>query len=297
MTIQRCGTIALVGRPNVGKSTLLNALLAKKISITAPKPQTTRHQILGVKTTKHCQIIIVDTPGLHKNAKRRLNKRMNQTANAAAHDVDLIVMVVDGLYWTQEDQWVLEQIKTHDHPVMLCINKTDRLKDIDELFPHVTALMEKHDFCDIVSTSALRERHLNTLIDKITTHLPAGEFLYPKDTTTDRDRLFTSSELIREQLIRQLHHELPYACRVGIESCEKDDKGIQHLSAVIWVETPGQKGIVIGKQGQQLKHIGKFAREHLEALWETKVMLRLWVKVKPDWPDDEHTLNQEAFIR
>jgi GTP-binding protein Era len=289
MSDTRCGLVAIVGRPNVGKSTLLNHLVGQKISITSRKPQTTRHRILGVATEGAVQTVFVDTPGLHGAGGRALNRVMNRAALSALRDVDLVLMVVDGLKWTELDDRVLAEVAAAAKPVMLLLNKVDRLEDKDVLLPHIDALQKRHAFRAIVPVSALKGHNLAALGREIAAALPAGPHLFPPDQLTDRSERFLVAEIVREKLMRQLGAELPYASAVQIE--EYKTKGaIVHIGAVILVEKAGQKAIVIGQKGERLKLVGQEARTDIEKLIGSKVMLRLWVKVKSGWADDERVL-------
>jgi len=289
MNEQRCGLVAIVGRPNVGKSTLLNHLLGQKISITSRKPQTTRHRILGVSTRDAVQIVYIDTPGLHQGQPRAINRAMNRTALAATKDVDLLLMVVDRLAWTADDEQVLAQLAARGTPVLLIINKTDQMEQKDALLPHIASLQEKHAFAAIIPVSALKGHNLDGLEREISTRLPLAQHLFPADQITDRSERFLVAEIIREKLIRQLGEELPYASAVQIEEFRQEG-GVIHISALILVEKQGQKAIVIGSAGARLKRVGAEARMDIERLLGEKVMLRLWVKVRSGWADDERAL-------
>jgi GTPase len=289
MNEQRCGLVAIVGRPNVGKSTLLNHLLGQKISITSRKPQTTRHRILGVSTRDAVQIVYIDTPGLHQGQPRAINRAMNRTALAATKDVDLLLMVVDRLAWTPDDEQVLAQLAASGTPVLLIINKTDQMEQKEALLPHIAALQEKHAFAAILPVSALKGHNLDALEREISVRLPLAPHLFPADQITDRSERFLVAEIIREKLIRQLGEELPYANAVQIEEFRQEG-GVIHISALILVEKQGQKAIVIGSGGARLKRVGAEARMDIERLLGEKVMLRLWVKVRSGWADDERAL-------
>ena len=291
---RRCGYVAIVGRPNVGKSTLLNHLLGQKISITSRKPQTTRHQVLGIKTQGNHQIIFVDTPGLHLNAGKAINRYMNRAASSAIRDVDLLIFVVDRTAWTEEDANVLEQIKHAGLPTMLVLNKVDLLADKAELLPHLQILAEKADFVAILPVSALRQHNVDALEAQILKLLPESEYFFPEDQITDRSQRFLAAEMVREKIMRQLGDELPYAITVEIEEFAQEDD-ILHISAVIFVERKGQKKILIGEKGARLRSIGSDARHDMESLFDSKVMLRLWVKVKSGWSDDERALRSLGY--
>ncbi len=289
MNQQTCGYVALIGRPNVGKSTLLNRLLEKKISITSRKPQTTRHKILGIKTTGNTQTIFVDTPGLHQTGKRAINRYMNRAAMAALKDVDVIVFVVEGRHWKKEDDWVLTLIEKAKCPVVLAVNKVDRIKPKSALLPLLQSLNDKYSFYDIVPISAKTGEQVAQLEQLIVKLLPAGPHFYAEDQITDRSERFLVAEIIREKLVRLLGEELPYATAVAIDQFTIKKKIIA-IDATIWVERPGQKVIVIGKAGAKLKEIGQTARLDIEKLLGNKVFLQLWVKVKTNWSDNNRLL-------
>jgi len=286
---QRCGYVAIVGRPNVGKSTLLNHVLKQKICITSRKPQTTRHQQLGIKTEGSNQIIFVDTPGIHASQKKVLNRYMNQEARSALHDVDVIVFVVEALKWQEEDDLVVRLLNDVTSPVILAINKIDRLENKQKLLPFIEKIRGKVSFQEIVPLSALNADNLDVLEKVICSHLPQREHVFSEDEITDRSSRFLCAEIIREKIIRQLGDELPYELTVEIENFEANEK-IVHIDALILVDRDSQKSIVIGQQGQRLKSIGSQARVDIEALLGQKVMLKLWVKVKAGWADSERAL-------
>jgi GTP-binding protein Era len=290
----RAGYVAIVGRPNVGKSTLLNHILGQKISITSRKPQTTRHRILGIKTEGSSQALFVDTPGIHKEAPKAINRYMNRAATSSMVDVDLILFVVDGLKWTDNDMHVLTSLKNSHSPVILVVNKIDRVEDKERLFSHLQFLSEQFEFKEIFPVSAIKGENLDALEEKIMTFLPEGKPFYDEDQITDRSERFMVSELIREKIMRQLGDELPYEMTVEMEEflCEP---GLITISAAILVERDSQKSIVIGKQGQRIKKIGTDARLDMEDLLESKVMLNLWVKVKSGWSDDERALRSLGY--
>lgn len=291
---RRCGYVAIVGRPNVGKSTLLNHLLGQKISITSRKPQTTRHQVLGIKTRDNHQIVFVDTPGLHLNAGKAINRYMNRAASAAIKDVDLVVFVVDRTAWTAEDAAVLEQIQRGSLPTMLVINKVDLLADKAELLPHLQLLAGKGDFVAILPVSALRRHNVEALETQILKLLPESDHFFPEDQITDRSQRFLAAEIVREKIMRQLGDEIPYAITVEIEEFAQEGD-VLHIAAIIYVERKGQKQILIGEKGSRLRSIGSEARRDMESLFDSKVMLRLWVKVKSGWSDDERALRSLGY--
>ena len=291
---RRCGYVAIVGRPNVGKSTLLNHLLGQKISITSRKPQTTRHQVLGIKSEGNHQIIYVDTPGLHRGGGKAINRYMNRAASAAIRDVDLVVFVVDRTAWTEEDDIVLQQVRESGLPVLLAVNKVDLLADKTGLLPHLEALASRAEFVAILPVSALREHNVDALEAEILKHLPESEFYFPEDQLTDRSQRFLAAEIVREKIMRQLGDELPYANTVEIEEFSQEGD-VLHISAVIFVERRGQKKILIGDGGARLRSIGSDARRSMEKLFASKVMLRLWVKIKSGWSDDERALRSLGY--
>ena len=291
----QCGYIALVGRPNVGKSTLLNYLVGQKISITSRKPQTTRHQLLGIFSEQDTQMIFVDTPGIHRDERRELNRLMNKAAGTAVTDVDVVVFLVDGTLWTEDDDLVLEKLQSTQAPIILVVNKVDKVSPKESLLPHIAELSQKHDFAAVFPISALKGEHVNDLRDDLVKRMPQCEFIYPDDYVTDRSMRFMAAESVREKLMPPLGKELPYATTVEIEQYEVDERGITNIACVIWVERAGQKNIVIGKKGQRLKQVGQQAREDLEKLLGSKVYLQLWVKVKAGWADDERMLKSMGF--
>ena len=291
---KRCGYVAIVGRPNVGKSTLLNHLLGQKISITSRKPQTTRHQVLGIKTEGDHQIIFVDTPGLHQGADKAINRYMNRAATSAIRDVDLVILVVDRTAWTDEDRMVLEQVKQAGVPVLLAVNKVDLLDDKSVLLPHIQMLSEQAEFAAILPLSALQHGQIDQLEREIISHLPESLHFFPEDQITDRSQRFLAAEIVREKIMRQLGDEIPYAVAVEIEEFAQQGD-ILHLSALILVERKGQKKILIGEKGARLRSIGTEARADMERLFDSKVMLRLWVKVKSGWSDDDRALRSLGY--
>jgi GTPase len=292
---QKCGFVAIVGRPNVGKSTLLNHLLGQKVSITSRKPQTTRNQILGIFTEDGMQIVFVDTPGLHIKEDRAINRFMNRAASSSLQDVNAILFVVDGTAWTEDDEMVLNKVRKEDAPVYLLINKIDKIKDKESLLPHLQALSEKHKFDEVFPISALKETNLKPLFEKIQTNIPEGVHFFPEDYITDRSERFLAAEIVREKVMRSLGDELPYSSAVEIERFQVNEKGVLLINAIILVERRGQKAIVIGKQGSRLKQIGKDARHDMEALFEKKIFLEIWVKVRDGWADDERALKSLGY--
>lgn len=292
--MHRCGHVAIIGRPNTGKSTLLNYLVGQKLSITSRKPQTTRHQILGIKTGDDYQILFVDTPGMHVDAPRAINRMMNRAASSSLVDVDVVLMVVDRTAWTENDERVLSHLAHCEAPVILVVNKVDLLRDKDELLPHLASLQQKGDFAAIVPLSALRKQNIDALEREIVSRLPERDFLFPEDQITDKSMRFLAAEIVREKIMRQLGDELPYATAVEVEEFV-EDKGILHISALILVERRGQKLILIGEGGSRLRSIGSEARRDMEKLFDGKVMLRLWVKIKSGWSDDDRALKSLGY--
>ncbi len=289
MAEHRCGFVAIAGRPNVGKSTLLNRLIGQKVSITSRKPQTTRQRILGIKTGVGCQAIYVDTPGLHEHGKRALNRYMNESARSALREADLILFVVEGLRWTEQDDHVLQIIKAVHVPVILVINKVDKIADKRKLLPHLDALAQKMTFAQIIPLSARSGDNLAALEERVRRLLPEGPPFYPEEQVTDRSERVLAAELIREQLMRSLGKELPYAATVEVGAFSREEK-LLRIEAVIWVEREGQKAIVIGKGGARLKAIGRQARLKMEKLFDAKVFLQLHVRVKQGWSDNVKAL-------
>ncbi|MCK3656895.1 GTPase Era [Pasteurellaceae bacterium Macca] len=298
MTEQKtyCGFIAIVGRPNVGKSTLLNKILGQKISITSRKAQTTRHRILGIKTEGAYQEIYVDTPGLHIEEKRAINRLMNRAASSAIGDVDMVIFVVEGTKWTDDDEMVLNKLRATKAPVVLAINKIDNVKEKDELLPHIIALSEKFPFKEIVPISGQRGKNVHILEKFVRDSLREGTHHYPEDYVTDRSQRFMASEIIREKLMRFMGEELPYSVTVEIEQFKTNERGTYEINGLILVERDGQKKMVIGHQGQKIKVIGTEARLDMEKLFDNKVHLELWVKVKAGWADDERALRSLGYI-
>ena len=291
----RAGYIAIIGRPNVGKSTLINRILGQKLCITSRRPQTTRHRILGIKTDEDSQCIYLDTPGLHTEGKKAMNRYMNRMAASSIEDVDVVLFVVDGLNWTKQDEQVLDRLQTKaNSPVILVLNKVDKVADKDKLLPHIEKLSSYYNFTKIVPISARQGISVDSLEDEIKQLLPEGELIYPEDQFTDRSARFLASELVREKLFRQLGQELPYSLTVEIEQYKQEDKLIR-IGAVIYVERSGQKSIVIGKKGELLKAVGREARIEMENLLDSKVFLELWVKVRDGWSDNERMLKNLGY--
>jgi len=289
-----CGYVALIGRPNVGKSTLMNHLLGQKISITSRKPQTTRHQILGIKTTDLGQAIFVDTPGMHDGEQRALNRYLNRTADTSLLGVDLVVWLIDSLEWHEYDDVIIKKLHRAGVPVILAVNKVDRVKDKQTMLPFFSRAGEKYPFAEIIPVSALKGDNLEQLEQILMKRLPSSALIYPEDQITDRPERFLTAEIIREKLIRRLGQELPHALTVEIERYE-ETPAITRIYAIVWVERDTQKNIVIGKQGALLKSIGTDARQDIEVLIDNKVYLQLWVKVKKGWANNERALNSLGF--
>ncbi|HVN42400.1 MAG TPA: GTPase Era [Steroidobacteraceae bacterium] len=296
-SLPHCGFAALVGRPNVGKSTILNALLGRKVSIVSPKPQTTRTRIHGVLTRPGLQIVFVDLPGLHTRQTRAINRYMNRTALNSLADADVNLFVVEALRFGEEDERALAELKAAGRPIVLLVNKVDRVHPKSRLLAFMGELAQKAEFADLVPVSATRGTNLDKLPALIARHLPASPLLYPADQVTDSPEGFMAAEIVREKLMLRLQEELPYGLTVGIEGMgeSEDEPGKLVIQAVIWVERTGQKAIVIGKGGERLKEIGRQARLDLNRHFGRPVHLELWVKVKEDWSNDERAMRQLGF--
>ncbi len=291
----RSGYVAIIGRPNVGKSTLINRVLGQKLCITSRRPQTTRHRILGIKTTEQGQFIYVDTPGLHSDNKKAMNRYMNRAAASSIEDVDVILFVVEGLKWTDEDKKVLKRLQQDARaPVVLVLNKADKLSDKGALLPQIQDLSAQYDFAAVVPISARKGMNTDVLEQEIAKLMPEGEMIFDEDQLTDRSSRFLAAEIVREKLFRYLGKELPYSLTVEVELFE-DDGEMFRISAVVYVERSGQKSIVIGKSGEQLKLIGREARLEMEQLFGCKVYLQLWVKVREGWSDNERMLKNLGY--
>ena len=290
----RCGYVALVGRPNVGKSTLMNRILGQKLSIVTAKPQTTRQQVAGIKTTPQGQVVYVDTPGIHLAARKALNRYMNRIAQAALHDVDLVLFLVEAGRWTAQDDHVARTLEKVDVPVLLVVNKIDLLPNKSELFTFLERKVRADRFAEVLLIAAKNGDGVADLEQRVFDRLPFSRPFYDEDQFTNRSSRFLAAELIREQLMLRLHQELPYALTVEIEEF-REETGLIRIGAIVWVERSGQKQIVIGKGGDVLKHVGSRARRELEELFEKKVFLRLWVKVSRDWSDNERALRQFGY--
>ncbi len=290
----KCGFVAVVGRPNVGKSTLINAIVGRKISIVSPKPQTTRHRILAVHNEANCQTVFVDTPGLHLNAVKAMNRMMNRTAANALLDADVTLLVCEADRWTTEDDAVLTRVKESGKPAIALLNKIDQIKQKDDLLAHIAAMSERHMFQEILPMSAKTGDNLDRLLALLPGYLPESPPLFPADMISDRGDLFRAAELIREKLTLELRHELPYGLTVQIERFDEEAEGIS-MHAVIWVERDSQKGIVVGKGGSLLKKIGTQARIELKRHYRQPVHLEMWVKVRDNWADSDKDLAQLGY--
>ncbi len=290
----RCGYVAIVGRPNVGKSTLMNHILKQKLSITSRKPQTTRHNVLGIKTEGDTQAIYVDTPGLHLQHGKAINRYMNKAATTALRDVDVVVFLVDRLAWTDEDDMVVKRLQNLECPIVLAVNKVDQLEDKEVLLPYLSKLSDRIQVDEIIPISALREINVDALEREVEKRLPKGMHFFPEDQITDRSSRFLAAEIVREKITRGLGDELPYQMTVEIE--EFSHRGdIIHIGALILVERDGQKRILIGDKGAKIKQIGQQARIDMESLFDCKVMLKTWVNVKSGWSDDERALRSLGY--
>lgn len=290
-TDYQCGFAAVIGRPNVGKSTIMNELLGQKLSITSHKPQTTRHRIHGISTTDTHQIIYIDTPGMHLGGQKSINEYMNRTASNAFADVDVILFVVEAGRWNKEDQAVAKKLENVEAPVVVLVNKIDKFPDKEALFPFMKTVSENVKFTSLIPISAYKKNGLNLIVDEVLKFLPKQEAMYADDYITDRSSRFLASEIVREKLMRTLGEEVPYGATVEIEQFkfdENDNRWVIH--ALILVERPGQKKIVIGKKGEQIKSMGIQARKDLITLMDARVHLELWVKVKENWSDDARAL-------
>ncbi|MDI1352183.1 MAG: GTPase Era [bacterium] len=289
-----CGYIALVGRPNVGKSTLLNRILEQKLSITSKKPQTTRHSILGIRTQEDHQFVYVDTPGIHQSNKKAMNRMMNKTAITVLRDVDVVAFIVDGTHWQDEDEYVLSLIKNTKVPCILVVNKVDKIVDKDQLLPWIEEVSQRHEFAAIIPISAKTGIQVDELQAKLINYLPEGPHLFPDDQLTDRSTKFLCAELLREKIFRFCGQELPYSVSVDIESF-KDEGALIRIHALILVEKENHKRMVIGDKGQKLKEMATGARLDMEKLLGKKVFLQCWCKVKSGWADDDRMLKQLGY--
>jgi len=294
VSTHRCGHVAVIGRPNVGKSTLVNALVGVKLSIVSSRPQTTRHRLLGVATFAHAQVLLVDTPGLHRSQKRAMNRMLNRTAKHAVIGVDAGLLVIQAGQWDEEDTLAFNVLCDAQIPVILAVNKIDKLKDKSALLPFLQQITQERHFAAVHPISALKRNGLERLSHDLIQHLPIAPPLYAEDDITDRSQRFLAAERVREQLMRQLGEELPYATTVEIERFVVDGK-LLRIGAVIWVEREGQKAIVIGKKGERLKAVASRARQQMQHLFGNKVFLETWVRVREGWTDDEAALKALGY--
>jgi len=285
----RSGFAALVGRPNVGKSTLLNAMVGEKLSIVTPRPQTTRHRIVGIAHLPDAQIAFVDTPGLHQHGSRALNRAMNRTAATSLNDADIVVLVIDGTKWTVEDDLALERVVASGLPAIAAVNKIDQVRPRDKLLPYIADLAKRHTFADIVPISALKSDGVDALKQTIARHLPVDPAMYADDQLTEVSLEFRIAEMIREKLTLELNQEVPYGVAVEVEQMKEED-GQLTVDAAIWVDREGQKPIVIGAKGERLKRVGRSARIALNDLLNRRLHLNLWVKVRENWADNARAL-------
>jgi GTPase len=290
----KCGYVALIGRPNVGKSTLLNHLIGQKISITSRKPQTTRHRLLGIKNQADNQIIYVDTPGLHQQRPTAMNRYLNRTALSSVEDVDVVIWLIEALRWHETDKYILSKLENINKPLILAVNKVDKLAEKDLLLPFLEQIANYANFSDIFPISALKGQNLIPLEQQIIKLLPTGKAIFAEDDLTDRNARFLVAEIVREKLTRSLGAELPYRISVQTEHF-KEEANLIHISIIIWVEKSSQKAIIIGKQGQKLKLIGEAARKDINQLLDCKTYLQLWVKVKENWSNDEQSLRALGY--
>jgi len=290
----RCGYVTIIGRPNVGKSTLLNRILRQKLSITSRKPQTTQRRLLGIKTEDDQQIIYIDTPGMQSKYTDAINRYMRREIMSALLDIDVLVFMVESLKWTEADDEILKVIMDTKIPVLLLINKIDKTRDKSKLLPFIQKLTEKKKFADVIPISASKDINIKELEDAISLLLPQAPAEFPEDQITDRSERFIAAEFIREKLIRRLGKELPYRIMVSIEKFIREEDLVT-IHAIIWVESSSQKSIIIGKGGSVLKSVGEQARKDMQVLCDCKVYLRTWVKVKKNWTDDQSLLKQLGF--
>ena len=283
------GYAVLAGRPNVGKSTLLNRLLGQKVAITSHKPQTTRHRIIGIRSEDDGQIVFVDTPGIHDRGDKAMNFYLNRTAHSALQDVDIVLFVVQAMAWTEEDERVLKAIKKAGIPTIAAVNKVDLVSRKEELLPFMQDLAARHEFVEMVPVSAHDGDTVEALAETVMKRLPAGEAIFPDDQISDRSERFFAAELLREQLIRRYHQELPYAVTVEIERFEEQD-GRYNIGAIIWVERDSQRVILLGKGGLAMKETATAARKAMNDFFQTRVHLEVWIKVKKSWSSDEASM-------
>ncbi len=294
-TEHRCGFVTLLGRPNVGKSTLLNRVVGTKISITSRRPQTTRHRILGVRTTANSQAVFVDTPGVHGTRGRAINQTINRTARASLAGVDVVVLVIEAGGWREDDELPLRLAREAGTTTMLVINKVDRLRDKRLLLPLIDASARRASFADIVPLSATRGTNVDRFLDVIEARLPAGPPGFAAHQITDRNAAFMCGELVREQVFRQLGQELPYASAVEVEAIDDTQEPVR-IDATIWVDKPGHKKILVGRSGERIKRIGSRGRENIEKYLGKRVHLQLWVKVRTGWADSMKALKTLGYV-
>ncbi len=292
--VEKSGIVAIIGRPNVGKSTLQNRILGQKLSITSRKPQTTRQRIIGIKTEAGNQVVYVDTPGLHSGQKKALNRYMNRVAKSTLQEVDLVVFMVQAMHWTQQDEVILSYLEEVNVPVILVVNKIDLVKNKSELLPYIEKISEQYRFQQVIPLSAKQATQTDVFENAVIEQLSPGRLLYPAEQVTDRSDRFLITEFVREKLTRQLGEELPYALAVTVDVMEEEDD-ILRVACVIWVEKSSQKMIVIGHKGDRIKQVGTAAREDLERYFGKKVFLQLWVKIKSGWADDAKALNDFGY--
>lgn len=292
--VEKSGVVAIIGRPNVGKSTLQNRILGQKLSITSRKPQTTRQRIIGIKTEGGNQVVYVDTPGLHSGQKKALNRYMNRVAKSTLQEVDLVIFMVQAMHWTQQDEVILSYLEEVKVPVILVVNKIDLVKNKTELLPYIEKISEQYRFQQVIPLSAKQATQTDVFENAVIEQLSPGPLLYPAEQVTDRSDRFLITEFVREKLTRQLGEELPYALAVTVDVMEEEDD-ILRVACVIWVEKSSQKMIVIGHKGDRIKQVGTAAREDLERYFGKKVFLQLWVKIKSGWADDAKALNDFGY--
>ena len=290
----RAGTVAVLGRPNVGKSTLVNALVGAKVSIVSPRPQTTRHRLLGIATFPAGQLLLVDTPGIHREQKRAMNRMMNRAARGAVEGVDAAALVIEAGRWTDEDGLAFAALRDAGVPVVLVLNKVDKLADKTALLPFIAEVARGREFAAVHPVSAMKSKGLEALVRDLVSLMPLSPPVYGEDEITDRSQRFLAGELVREQLMLRLGEELPYSTTVEIEKFEKDGE-LLRIAAVVWVEREGQKPIVIGKGGERMKAISTGARAGMESLFGRKVFLETWCKVREGWSDDEAALRRFGY--
>ena len=290
----RFGHVALIGRPNVGKSTLLNTVVGAPLSIVTPKAQTTRHRIIGIATRANAQVVFIDTPGLHQGGKRAMNRQLNRVARQVPAEADVVIHLIDALRWTDEDEDVWRLLATHPKPRLLAMNKVDRVTDKTRLLSFAAEVTRERDYAAVHFIVARRGDGVPALLDDIVSRLPEGEAAYADDEMTDRSERFLAAEFVREQIMLRFSAELPYATAVEIERFEDVD-GVARIGAVIWVERDGQKAIVIGSGGRELKAIGTAARHSMEQMFGRRVFLELWVRVRESWSDDDAALRQLGY--